>query len=150
MPAKYPRAAEWKDADVVGPGLVLIVAIGVAVGVLVFRLTESDAAEAPVDEAEAGVGDEGEPDDPGSHERDLETDDPSAPAARESAFGFPEGSMPVGSRDTPWTARLAGAMGLVIAVAIGAVALALSMWSLISFVTRLISSFDADVAGPNA
>jgi hypothetical protein len=135
MPAKYPRAAEWKGADVVGPGLVLIVTIAVAVGVLVFRLTAGGETRTVSEE-------------PGLEEGPAS--DPTSPTARGAPSGALEAFTPGGSSATSWSDRLGGAMGLVIAVAIGAIVLAFSLWTLVSFVGRLISGLDADAGGPSA
>lgn len=135
MPAKYPRAAEWKGTDVVGPGLVLIVTIAVVVGVLVFRLTAGGETRTVSEE-------------PGLEEGPAS--DLTSPTARGTPSGALEAFTPAGSSTTSWSARLGGAMGLVIAVAMGAIVLALSLWTLVSFVARLISGLGAGASGPNA
>ena len=106
-----------KGAVVVGIGLLLVVAIAVAVGVLVYRFTEGG-------------------------ELNDETDvisEPSPAAPSERPPDAPEGYIRVDPSSTPWSARLGGAMGLVIAVAIGAIVLALSLSLLVSLVGRLMS-----------
>lgn len=107
-----------------GIGLLLVVAIAVAVGVLVYRLTAGG-------ELNEGTGVVSEP-------------SPAAPSDRPP--DAPEGYIRVDASSTPWSARLGGAMGLVIAVAIGAIVLALSLWILVSLVGRLMS----DAAPPAA
>jgi hypothetical protein len=116
-------------------GTVLVVVIAVAVGVLVYRLTAGGAeptspAEPPLPgtDDEIGAWTSGE----GGVTR-------SALAPTERRTEVPEGYIPVASGAPSWHARLGGAMGLVIAVAIGAIVLALSLWALVSFVSRLFS-----------
>jgi hypothetical protein len=47
-----------------------------------------------------------------------------------------------------WHSRLGGAMGLVIAVAVGAIALALSVWALVELIARMFA--DTGGAGSGA
>jgi len=119
-------------------GTVLVVLIAVAVGVLVFRLTAGGmeptrsaepATPGPDDEVGVWSGGEGE--------------GRSARASTERRSEVPEGYIPVAPGAPSWHARLGGAMGLVIAVAIGAIALAFSLWALVSFVSRLVSDAGA-------
>ena len=128
--------------------MLLIVAIGVAVGVFVYRLTAGgDPSPSPVGSRSAEPRSEGESemwaggeviDEPGGVAgagpagRGIAT----SPEPRPDA---PEGYIPVDASVTSWHARLGGAMGLVIAVAIGAIGLALSLWALVSLASRLMS-----------
>jgi hypothetical protein len=106
-------------------GIVLVLAIAVAVGVLVYRLTDGgqpasaapDAGPAEPDEAAWGGG-----------------------APPQSARPeVPEGYIPVSEGAPSWHARLGGAMGLVIAVAVGAIGLAFSLWALVELISRLFA-----------
>ena len=106
-----------------GIGLLLVVAIAVAVGVLVYRLTEGGEIR---------------------DESVVSEQSPAAPSERPP--DAPEGYIRVDSSSTPWSARLGGAMGLVIAVAIAAIVLALSLSLLVSLLGRLMS----DTAPPAA
>jgi hypothetical protein len=119
-------------------GFLLVFAVAVAVGVLVYRLTAGGdetprvaepATPAPDADGSAWVGGEvfGEP-------REGAVAGPEPPRA-----GPPEGYIPVTPGASSWHARLGGAMGLVIAVAIGAIALALSLWAVGTLVARLVS-----------
>lgn len=108
----------------------LIVAIAVGVGVLVFRMT---GGVPPPPQTSLGE----QPHDATRPETDLETEPALFPDDRP---GAPEGYIRVESSSTPWSARLGGAMGLVIAIGIGAITLALSMWGLISLVARMMSN----------
>ncbi|HJR97863.1 MAG TPA: hypothetical protein VJ979_08150 [Actinomycetota bacterium] len=108
-------------------GTVLVVTIAVGVGVLVYRLTAGgeDAAVPSDDDAAAWAG---EP-----PERPIEV---------------PDGYIRVAGGRPSWHARLGGAMGLVIAVAVGAIGLAVSLWAVVSFLARLFA--DAGGGSPNA
>ena len=117
-------------------GTVLVVLIAVAVGVLVFRLTaggmeptRSAEPATPGPDDEVGVWSGGEGD--------------TRSASAERRTEVPEGYIPVAPGAPSWHARLGGAMGLVIAVAIGAIALAFSLWAFVSFVSRLVSDVGA-------
>lgn len=119
-------------------GTVLVVVIAVAVGVLVYRLTAGGAE--PTSSAEPPL--------PGTDEVGAWTSGEggvtrSALAPTERRTEVPEGYIPVASGAPSWHARLGGAMGLVIAVAIGAIVLALSLWALVSLVSRLFSGAGA-------
>ena len=116
--------AEWKDGCV-GTLLVLVIAVGV--GVLVYRLTAGPEA----------VGAPGAPD-PDAGEPDTWTGGGSTPPP-EHPVEPPEGYIPVAPGKASWHARLGGAMGLVIAVAVGAIALALSVWALVELVSRMFA-----------
>jgi hypothetical protein len=103
-------------------GTLLVVTIAVGVGVLVYRLTSGgDEAPAPSDDDTAAWA--GEP-----SERSIEV---------------PDGYIRVAGGRPSWHARLGGAMGLLIAVAVGAIGLAVSLWAVASFLARLF----ADVGG---
>ncbi len=111
--------------------LLLIVAIAVGVGVLVFRLTGGVPAPPPHVSA-GGQGRAADRPEPGDAE-------PQPPLFPDERPGAPEGYIRVETSSTPWSARLGGAMGLVIAIGIGAITLALSVWGLISLVARMVS-----------
>jgi hypothetical protein len=108
------------------PGIVLVLAIAVGVGVIVYRLTAGGERPAPAPSAET--------DDARSW---AGTSVPGEAAA--TSIEVPEGYIPVGGSGPTWHARLGGAMGLVIAVVIGAVGLAFALWAVGSFVARLVS-----------
>ncbi len=116
-------------------GTVLVVVIAVAVGVLVFRLTAGGME--PTRSAEPAA--------PGSDDAigEWSGGEGDARASTERGTEVPEGYIPVAPGAPSWHARLGGAMGLVIAVAIGAIALAFSLWALVSFVSRLVSDTGA-------
>ena len=124
-----------------GVGLVLVVAIAVAVGVLVYRLTAdgdpSPSAADPRSEGEMWAGGEVIGEQRGEAGGNAAGRGIAAPP--EPGPDAPEGYIPVGASATSWHARLGGAMGLVIAVAIGAIGLALSLWAVVSLVARLMS-----------
>lgn len=120
-----------------GWGLALVVAIAVGVGVLVYRLTATSAmSPSPVD-------------DPGAAETTPE-DDAGAWAGGEVGVGSEgealEGYIRVGASTTSWHNRLSGAMGLVIAVGVGTIVLALALWGLVSLIARLMSDPAAPIA----
>ena len=110
-------------------GTLLVLVIAVGVGVLVYRLTAGpDAVEAqgrgtpgPATRAPGSAGDA------------TPTPPPDRPVEA------PEGYIPVAPGRASWHSRLGGAMGLVIAVAVGAIALALSVWALVEFVSRMFA-----------
>lgn len=111
--------------------MLLIVAIAVGVGVLVFRMT--GGVPPPPQHASSGERTQ----DASRPETDLEPEPALFPDDR---AGAPEGYIRVEASSTPWSARLGGAMGLVIAIGIGAITLALSVWGLISLVVRMMSN----------
>ena len=126
--------AEWKDGRV-GTLLVLVIAVGV--GVLVYRLTAgpeaigATSAQDP-EASEPGAWTEGGAPPPPPPDRPAEP---------------PEGYIPVAPGKPSWHARLGGAMGLVIAVAVGAIALALSVWALVEFVSRMFADTGGAASG---
>jgi hypothetical protein len=107
-------------------GIVLVLVIAVGVGVLVYRLT---AGPEP-------VGAPGAPD-PEADEPDGWTHGAAPPS--DPPVEPPAGYIPVAPGKPSWHARLGGVMGLVIAVAVGAIALALSVWALVEFVSRMFA-----------
>lgn len=123
-------------------GTVLVLAIAVGVGVLVYRLTAADDRDAGAPEPSTAGSDE-ERTWTGEERRASTTGGASA-----RSLEAPEGYIPVSSGDPSWHARLGGVMGLVIAVAVGAIALAFSLWALGSLVARLFSN--AGGGGPSA
>ena len=127
---------------------VLVLAIAVAVGVLVYRLTAG--GEDPVGRGvPAAPGDDDVGRWTGGEVPPAASSSSTRPSAtRERSSGPPPGYIPVAPGAPSWRARLGGAMGLVIAVAVGAIALALSLWALVSLVARLFS--DAGGGTPNA
>ena len=127
-------------------GSVLVFGVAIAVGVLVFRLTAGGDETPRVGEptppttdpdGAAWVGGEVF----GGSQGTATTERAAGPEA-------PEGYIPVVSGVSSWHARLGGAMGLVIAVAIGAIGLALALWAAGTFVARLLS--DAGGGSPGA
>lgn len=103
-------------------GTLLVIAVAVGVGVLVFRLTAGGVEPArTLDRATEGA-------------------DAGPERASPEVLEVPQGYIPVAPGAPSWHARLGGAMGLLIAVAIGAIALALSLWALVSLVGRLLVS----------
>jgi hypothetical protein len=116
-------------------GTVLVVIVAVGVGVLVFRLTAG--GEEPIREAEETRA----PGGIGAWAGGAPT--PPAEQPSERAPEVPAGYIPVASGAPSWHARLGGAMGLVIAVAVGAIALALSLWGIAALVGRLVSDAGA-------
>ena len=148
-------------------GFVIVVAIAVTVGVLVYRLTDPGPLpeEPPAGLDPAGVDPAGL--DPASVDpfgvdparasqaqarpddvREWaggEVDDDASPRPRSPD---PAGSQPIetGARSLPrvssgssWHARLGGTMGLVIAVGLGAIAIALAMYAAGTLIARLVS-----------
>ena len=110
-------------------GTLLVLVIAVGVGVLVYRLTAGpDAVDATGSgdhvADDAGAGPAGDAIGPPPPDRPIEP---------------PEGYIPVTPGRANWHSRLGGAMGLVIAVAVGAIALALSVWALVEFVSRMFA-----------
>lgn len=122
-------------------GTVLVLAIAVAVGVLVYRLTAgggepTGTVEPTTPGPDDEVGGWG-----GGETGARRSTGTMAPTERRAEV--PEGYIPVASGGPSWHARLGGAMGLVIAVAIGAILLAFSLWALVSVVSRLVSDAGA-------
>ena len=118
-----------------GTALVLVIAVGV--GVLVYRLTAGpDAVDA------LGSGDP-EAGDSGARPRGDAMTSPLPDAPVEP----PEGYIPVAPGPASWHSRLGGAMGLVIAVAVGAIALALSVWALVELVSRMFADAGGAASG---
>jgi hypothetical protein len=105
-------------------GIVLVLAIAVAVGVLVYRLTAGGEEAAPSTPTAEG------------DDASWATDPTPAAAKSTPTLEVPEGYIPVAGAGPSWQGRLGGAMGLVIAVAIGAIGLALSLWALVTLVSR--------------
>ena len=117
-------------------GTLLVLVIAVGVGVLVYRLTagpESIGATGAQD-PEAG--------EPGAW-----TEGGATPPPPDRPVEPPEGYIPVAPGKASWHARLGGAMGLVIAVAVGAIALALSVWALVEFVSRMFADAGGAASG---
>jgi hypothetical protein len=117
-------------------GTVLVLVVAVAVGVLVFRLTDggpegSGASEAPASDAWT--------DRPATRATQAEEPAAEVVSAPPMPLEPPEGYIRVAPGAPSWHTRLGGAMGLVIAVAVGAVALALSLWALGTFVARMLT-----------
>ena len=109
-------------------GTLLVLVIAVGVGVLVYRLTAGpDAVESQ------GPG-------PGIDDTSAwSAGDASTTPPPDRPVEAPEGYIPVAPGRASWHSRLGGAMGLVIAVAVGAIALALSVWALVEFVSRMFA-----------
>jgi hypothetical protein len=123
-------------------GTVLVLAIAVGVGVLVYRLTAGGEQRSGIVEPSSSGSGSGS-----AEEGGWSGEGRRAPSAPSPSLEAPQGYIPVSSGGPSWHARLGGVMGLVIAVAVGAIALALSLWALGSFISRLFS--DAG-GGPNA
>ena len=113
------------------------VLIAVAVGVLAFRLTAGGME--PTRSAEPATPG---PDDALGVWSGGEGDARSAPASPSAAPRVREGDIRLRRRAVVACAA-GGAMGLVIVVAIGAIALAFSLWAFVSFVSRLVSDAGA-------
>ena len=107
-------------------GTLLVLVIAVGVGVLVYRLTAGPEAIGATGAQDPEAGD------PGAWTEGGAT-------TPERPVELPEGYIPVAPVKAGWHARLGGAMGLVIAVAVGAIALALSVWALVEFVSRMFA-----------
>lgn len=119
---------------------VLVLAIAVAVGVLVYRLTAGgDDRPGRAETAAPGTDDDVGRWTGGEAPPAASSPSTRSPALRERSAAAPPGYIPVAPGVPSWRARLGGVMGLVIAVAVGAIALALSLWALVSFVARLFS-----------
>jgi hypothetical protein len=52
----------------------------------------------------------------------------------------PETSIPVVATPRSWQARLSGALGLVVAIGIGAIAIALTLYGIGMLIARLVSA----------
>lgn len=121
-----------------------MLAVAVGVGVLVYRLTAGGEELTPTEPAK-GTADDGfartgeEP----SAARAEATRPPSTAEQPAQEARVPEGYIPVTGGAASWHDRLGGAMGLVIAVAVGAIALALSLWAVVVLVARLASGAGA-------
>ncbi|HEY6566317.1 MAG TPA: hypothetical protein VI341_02265 [Actinomycetota bacterium] len=99
-------------------GLIIVFAIAVAVGVIVFRLTGG---------GEVGVNEE-------------PTAGVSAGAASTRLQVSPDTAIPVVTARRSWHSRLNGALGLVIAIGVGAVAIALTIYGIGMLIARILSS----------
>jgi hypothetical protein len=123
-------------------GIVIVLAIAVTVGVLVYRLTDSgDVATqveiplpeaAPDDVLQWAGGEVGDRDVVAAGEA------PDSDPARLRVS--PETEIPVVSARRSWSSRLSGGLGLVVAIGVGAVAIALTLYVLGTLVARLISA----------
>ena len=116
-------------------GTVLVLAIAVGVGVLVYRFTAGGGEAPGASEPMPPVSD----DDVGRWAGGEVPPSGSAGSVATRERRVPEGYIPVSPGSPSWNSRLGGAMGLVIAVAVGAIALALSLWALVSVIARLFS-----------
>lgn len=97
-------------------GLFIVFAIAVAVGVMTFRLTGS--GEVSSDPGAAGSSSE--------------------PAARIQVS--PDTALPVVTARRSWHSRLNGALGLVIVIGVGAVAIAFTLYGIGMLIARVLSS----------
>ena len=134
-------------------GFVIVIAIAVLVGVLVYRLTDGGAptpypvdpatsaaalertaepaAVRPPDVHEWAGGDVGSPAHP----------NPPPPSGPHRVELSPEaGSIPVVGARQSWHARLGGALGLLVAVGVGAIAIAGALYVAGTFVAKMISN----------
>ncbi|CAN5721181.1 hypothetical protein BH18ACT17_BH18ACT17_06870 [soil metagenome] len=117
-------------------GTVLVLAIAVGVGVLVYRLTAGGGEVTSVADPVPPATD----DDVGRWAGgEVPSSGSAGSVATRERREAPEGYIQVSPGSPSWNSRLGGAMGLVIAVAVGAIALALSLWALVSVVARLFS-----------
>lgn len=123
-------------------GTLLVLVIAVGVGVLVYRLT---AGPDPVEAQGSGDPDARAPEagDAGA----VPEGDATTPPQPGHPVEPPEGYIPVAPGRASWHSRLGGAMGLVIAVAVGAIALALSVWALVEFVSRMFADAGGAASG---
>lgn len=120
-------------------GYVIVLAIAVAVGVLVYRLT--DAGEIATEAAN-----------PGSAEPVASPDDVDQWVGGEAAEPMgtrpgpdrirvsPEIDIPVVNAKRSWTSRVNGGLGLVVAIAMGALAIALFLYGVGTLIARLVSA----------
>lgn len=115
-------------------GTLLVLVIAVGVGVLVYRLTAGPEAAGGGQDLDAGGA-------------DTWTEGGATPPPPDRPVEPPEGYIPVAPGKAGWHARLGGAMGLVIAVAVGAIALALSVWALVEFVSRMFADAGGAASG---
>jgi hypothetical protein len=116
-------------------GFAIVFIVSVAVGVAVYRLTERapGASREPIgprpgsDEEEATEtgGWSGEPEPPRNGPARIQLSPETA-------------AIPVVRGRPSWHSRLNGAMGLVVAVGFGAIAIALAMYGLGSFLVKLV------------
>jgi hypothetical protein len=117
-------------------GTLLVLMIAVGVGVLVYRLTAGPDATEALGSVDPETGDEAA----------WSGGDATTPKQPDRPVEPPEGYIPVAPGRASWHSRLGGAMGLVIAVAVGAIALALSVWALVEFVSRMVDAGGASGA----
>ena len=118
-------------------GTLLVLVIAVGVGVLVYRLTAGpDAVEA-----------QGSVDPETGDEAAWSGGDATTPTQPDRPDEPREGYIPVAPGRASWHSRLGGAMGLVIAVAVGAIALALSVWALVELVSRMFADAGGAASG---
>jgi hypothetical protein len=138
-------------------GFLIVIAIAVTVGVLVYRLTDggepavgtpedgpspelaatataggqATAATAPSDVEEWAGGDVGSPG--RTHPRP-------SPGPRRVELSPEAGSIPVVGARPSWHSRLGGALGLLVAVGLGAIAIAGTLYLAGTMIARLISN----------
>ena len=98
-------------------GLIIVLAIAVAVGVMTFRLTGGGTVSD--DRAETGVPSTG-------------------PSERIQVS--PDTAIPVVTARRSWHSRLNGALGLVIVIGVGAVAIAFTLYGIGMLIARILSS----------
>jgi hypothetical protein len=116
-------------------GFAIVFIVSVAVGLAVFRLTERapDVTRAPAQREPRG-------DDQERSETGGWGSEP-APARDEPVrvqLSPDSAAIPVVQSRRSWHSRLNGAMGLVVAVGFGAIAIALAMYGLGSFLVKLV------------
>lgn len=132
-------------------GLIIVLAIAVTVGVLVFLLTDGGEIGTGGDAAFSGVAgssSEGEPPSGGADDVQQwaggEVGGPASSAGplpgRTVVQVSPETSIPVVATSRSWQARLSGALGLVVAIGIGAIAIALTLYGIGMLIARLVSA----------
>jgi hypothetical protein len=133
-------------------GLIIVLAIAITVGVLVFLLTDGGEIGTGGDAAFSGVAgssSEGEPPAGGADDVQQwaggEVGGPASSAGgpspgRTVVQVSPETSIPVVATSRSWQARLSGALGLVVAIGIGAIAIALTLYGIGMLIARLVSA----------
>jgi hypothetical protein len=128
-------------------GFLIVLAIAVTVGVLVYRLTDGGEPTAePIEDTAFATGSSapvaGRPSDveewAGGEVEPPHRGTP-AGAPRRVELSPEAGSIPVVGVRPSWHSRLNGAMGLIVAVGLGAIAIAGALYLAGSMVARLIS-----------
>jgi hypothetical protein len=114
-------------------GLVIVFAIAVAVGVIVFRLTGGGVPASQPDDVMPWAGGEV------AERRAPEARAPSAASSTRIQVS-PETEIPVVTARRSWHSRLNGALGLVVLIGIGAVAIAFGLYGIGMLIARILSA----------